>query len=210
MNVVYYGFTINSMHIDLYNILQNKRDRNLIDFNWENKIGKKYNNEIVNKYNMIGINDINNKLLICPSLDVINKVTANFYFWRLVKTAQKFIYKIQRGVWKIDNQYLQHTIKHYDMWFDHEFITKDANIFNSKLINKFLKWGIQNENDYIDRFNVFKYVKFDMYFIDKINKYPIEIKKKLETAIASLSRNKKQKLKTCFSAFKYPDLNIIV
>eukprot|EP01084_Bolivina_argentea_P058880 107475_1 len=208
MNVVYYGFTINSIHIDLYNILLNEKDDYLIDFNWENKIMKKYNSNVVNKYNIIGINAMNNKVLMCPSLDVINKMTANFYFWRLVKTAQKFIGKIQKGIWKIDEKYLEHTIKHYALWFDDSFVTKDGNIFQSKLINKFLKWSIENENDYVDRFNVFKYIKFDVYFMEQIKKYPGEIKNRLEDRIKGLSNKKKAMLRKCFSEFGYPKMNI--
>ena len=208
-NVIYYDFTINSMHIDLYNVLNNDKfnynDKKIIDFNWEIKIiKKKYNNNIINKYNLIGINDINNKILKCPSINIINEKTANFYFWRLVKTAQKFIHSIKsnkKNTWKIDKKYLLHTYKFYNKWFNDDFITKNSTKLITKFITKLLSWNIEKKNDLIDRFHVFNYIKFGKIFKQKLIKYQFELNREI---FQQTPYNLHDTLIKCYKLFSYP------
>ena len=160
-SVDYYDFTINSMHIDLYQILLNhNNNRNDIDYNWENKIlYKQYNNHVINKSNLIGIQDINNKLLQCPSLNALNKHSANFYFWRLVKTAAKFIKSIEiehKDTWHIDENYLMHTINLYDDWFGYQWPSE-----RDEFLKKLYTWNIKHIQDFRNRLLVLRYIKFE-------------------------------------------------
>eukprot|EP00484_Ammonia_sp_Unknown_P001180 CAMPEP_0197022172 /NCGR_PEP_ID=MMETSP1384-20130603/3067_1 /TAXON_ID=29189 /ORGANISM="Ammonia sp." /LENGTH=547 /DNA_ID=CAMNT_0042450153 /DNA_START=33 /DNA_END=1676 /DNA_ORIENTATION=+ len=212
MDVVYYGFTINAMHISLASVLKPSRMSGGIDFNWESKLSKEYNNAVVNKYNAIALRDLRGKLLQCPSLQVINAVTADFYFWRLVKTAQKFIDFIERGVWRIDDVYLQHTMAHYAQWLDDEFISRDGKIFQSKFIHKFVVWGISTDNadsykrDVVNRFRVMKRIHFEPFFIEVLDKYPVKVKQKLEQEVRRNGSRCRQTFKHCFAQFGYPDM----
>eukprot|EP01084_Bolivina_argentea_P300097 517357_1 len=165
MNMLFYDFTINELHISFDSVLRNGEhisDGYFIDFNWERKVRKNnHDNKIINDANVIGVKDINAKILKAPCINVINECTANYYFWRLVKMAQKWITEIETGVWKIDETYLQRTIHHYPLWFDCNFSTGS---FTHKFINKFVGWNINHQQDIIDRLRVFRYIKFENRF----------------------------------------------
>eukprot|EP01084_Bolivina_argentea_P300098 517358_1 len=174
MNMLFYDFTINALHISFESVLSNNTINtchdHFIDFNWEKKVRKSdHENIIINQANAMGLKDINAKILKAPYINVINECTANFYFWRLVKTAQKWITEIENDIWKIDPIYLQHTINHYRRntinYFNSRLNKYRRNSINvNKFVNKFLYWNIEHEQDIIDRLHVFRYIGFENHF----------------------------------------------
>eukprot|EP01084_Bolivina_argentea_P086339 156054_1 len=206
--LMFYDFTINCMHIDLHSILMNQN--NDIDFCWINKIiYKKYNNAIINSYNSIGFNDLKNRKLKAVNLNAITACSGLYYFWRAVKMIEKFIHQIVdkkcKKRWSIDDKYLDKTIECYNLWFNKKFINKKSyRVF----ITKCFKGLHDSFNGYLrnlnDRLIVFRYIKFESFFIKKMKKYP-QLIKYFETHINDDIPQKYRKgIVESFQSFGYP------
>jgi len=211
---MYYDYTINCVHLDLRNVLlRNERHGQLFDqqqqevveFDWSYKIREKtFNYDLVNKYNIIGINHNRQKVLVPPNAKVLSKCSAMFYFWRLLKTAQKFIYEIKRKEWTLDKHHLQQTIGLYHSWFDADFVNGSA---SQKFISKLLKWDIKGAADYIDRLHVLRLIRFEQYLISKLKKYDkfkLRFEQELKAEIARFSSEKRMMIIKCWKDFGYP------
>mmetsp|Transcript_72552 Transcript_72552/g.115768 ORF Transcript_72552/g.115768 Transcript_72552/m.115768 type:complete len:669 (+) Transcript_72552:25-2031(+) len=226
MHVHFYDFTINSMHIDLLHVLQTRENQMIdgINYHWDKLIGgKQYNCDVINQYNAIGLNDLRRKTIVAPTLEVLSKATADFYFWRLVKCAANFIDKIEEGVWKIDETYLQRTISLYPKWFGENwgqpYISEKYAKVMEQFVPKFVKWGIsetteqETRRDIVNRFRVFRYIKFEPHFVRalnaKVNRLGHDMKNALKLNLRRIRNQGVRRFYTeCFEAFGYPSISI--
>eukprot|EP01083_Nonionella_stella_P040664 110272_1 len=159
---VFNDFTLNGIMISWTDVL--KPCKECVDFNWKYKIYTTIHKD----HNMEGIKHLNEKLLVPPSLKIINEDTACFYFWRLVKVGAKFINEIEAGIWRIDDALMVRTIDGHNKWFDTKFIHDNDRRWHW-LIYKFVVWGIKVNQDYDARLRMFKLLKFDFKLIDAMN-----------------------------------------
>ncbi len=183
----HYDFTINMCHIDLQNILKRRTNNNKyeIDYHWENKIKLKQNDSktvLINKYNIIAINDMKKKIITTPDIKFINQWTVDYYFWRLTKLAAKFIDKIYCNIWKIDEKLLQKHKRLYNKWCNNTIICNDDQK-RRQFVNKFLKWNIESNNDIINRFKVFRYIGFENIFHLMMKQHPYNLNKEINIVI---------------------------
>lgn len=170
--IICHDFTIGCIYMTFLDILQDDYDYDAydgiqsIDFHWKYKI---YSTAKKNG-NIERISHLKNKLLVAPSLEIITKKSATFYFWRLVKIVAKFIIQIENNIWNIDEQLIEHTISLYPEWFTTDFINN--NYERGKwMVSKFLSWGVKQDTrikEYENRFKVFKMIKFDNLLINAL------------------------------------------
>ena len=163
INLNGYDFTINTLHISLYDVLLNNTfvyDKNtgskseFIDFNWHRKLTVSrnkcirnqttlpfYNNDydLIVAYNDLGLQHLDSKILTMPYGNALNISTAPFYFWQFVKICEKFIDKLQAQLWYIDPVYLEHTIYFYDLWFNHPHFEY------KEFLHKLLTWHVNGD-----------------------------------------------------------------
>ena len=78
--------------------------------------------DVICHYNMQGLKDLSNKMLISPDYKILTHGTSKFYFWRLLKTCEKFIDKMDNkhksNIWQIDKRHLKQIQKNYQLWLN--------------------------------------------------------------------------------------------
>eukprot|EP01084_Bolivina_argentea_P263811 446653_1 len=188
----FYDCTINCMHIDLYRIFKDKR----IDLLWKQKIiNTTYNHQLINKYNGIGFEDLNNKILRAANINVITAESAAYYFWRLLKMVTKFIDKLICQEWCIDEAYLNVISKHFDV------LSKQNSIFHTKCLYN-PRGGVGGIEDVKKRFVVFRYIKFEEYLKSEWEYHGSRFEKVLKNL--DLYTKYRENMWQCFQDFGYP------
>ena len=171
------------------------------------------------KYNKLGLKDLQRKLLIPPEIGVINEVTAHFYFWRLIKTCEKFIDKMgdnNNNVWKLDEKLLKITKRYFvelmpdtnslqDMRRLRQFILKlvqeplKTNNDKEPDINDF------NSNPYKRRFDVFRLIKFERHIKTRVE-WSESIRTLIIKKVLNLDNKMEQLFGQCWKRFEYPNI----
>eukprot|EP01084_Bolivina_argentea_P166580 289173_1 len=108
----YYDFTINTMHISLAAVLKAGKYSN-----WTDLASLRYQENAINKYNVIALQDLRHKILRAVSYDCMTIESAEHFFWRFVKIGRKLYQKIEKNIWKVDEKYINKTVKYYKIWF---------------------------------------------------------------------------------------------
>eukprot|EP01083_Nonionella_stella_P083515 230990_1 len=174
-DVRYYDFTINAMHISFDSVLHAGATAN-----WRDLIGIRHENKIINRYNRIGMEDVKNKVLKAPSLEVLTAASGQKYFERLRKMTHLFLHPIRMNIWKIDKQYLAKMSSLYCEWFVYKKdFNKNPKTWGSlgRAMHWFLvdcfsnsDWNRISESYFCETLHVFRCIRFETAFKMKMNK----------------------------------------
>eukprot|EP01084_Bolivina_argentea_P166579 289169_1 len=156
----YYDFTINTMHVSLAAVLKAGEYSN-----WSNLASFRYHQNVINDYNVIALQDLRYKILRPVSHDSISVESAQHFFWRFVKIGRKFYQKIDKNIWKVDEKYINATVKYYNIWFKVKMFneicsTRRKKIVRRELINKIFDSQQTNHKLY-EVLHIFRFIGFE-------------------------------------------------